>query len=78
MPCLKCGGNAAVHNLGCPERPFHRLMVSTSAFIAGAKVDDATNIVFDCDHWLLHLRGMTEDNFRKACEKNKWAIGAAP
>ena len=52
-----------------------KLMVVTSAFQAGAIVDDDTHIVRETDHWLAHLRGMTEDKFREHCRQQGWPVG---
>jgi hypothetical protein len=54
-----------------PDRKF---MVTTGSFIAGAVVDGNTGIVHTADHYLAHLRGLTEAKLREYCQKNGWAI----
>jgi sugar lactone lactonase YvrE len=54
-----------------------KLLVTTGSFVAGAIVDDNGRVV-TTDHWLAHLRNLTEEQFREACAKNKWAVAVAP
>jgi hypothetical protein len=51
-----------------------KIIITTNSFIAGAVIDDDTRIVRECDHFLAHLRGMKEQEFRDYCTKQKWAI----
>lgn len=55
-----------------------KLLVTTSAFTAGAVVDLNTKMVVEADHWLAHLRGLTEDEFRKHCIAHKWPVQEVP
>jgi len=51
-----------------------KFLVTTSAFIAGAVVDDETRMVITADPGLLHLRGCNETEFREHCREKKWAL----
>lgn len=55
-----------------------KLLVTTGSFIAGAVIDDKTKKVVDCDHFLAHLRGLSEEEFRAHCIQNRWAVTNAP
>jgi hypothetical protein len=54
-----------------------KVLVTTGSFIAGAVIDDETKIVRETDHYLAHLRGLKEDQFREHCQKNGWAVASA-
>lgn len=60
------------------EPRLKKFLVTTGSFIAGATVDDDTGIVVAADHWLGHLRGLTEAKFREHCIANKWALQEVP
>jgi len=51
-----------------------KFLVTTSAFLAGAVVDDKTKMVVTADPGLKHLVGCSEKEFRKHCQEHKWAL----
>lgn len=57
-----------------PPPPNIKVLVTTSAFLAGAVIDGATKMVVQADPGLLHLRGCSEADFRKHCADNKWTV----
>jgi hypothetical protein len=51
-----------------------KILVTTSAFLAGAVIDDKTRMVVTADPGLKHLVGCSEADLRKHCQDNRWAI----
>lgn len=54
-----------------PDRKF---MVTTGSFIAGCVVDPNIDTVHTTDHFLRPLLGLSEQQMRDYCAKNRWAL----
>jgi hypothetical protein len=62
------------NKISMPAPADIKVLVTTSAFLAGAVIDGKTRMVVQADPCLAHLRGCSEEYFRKHCADNKWAV----